>query len=183
MPNPKEAALPIHDMASRHPGLTTGIASSLNEAARVCLSRHHDSPTGVDIHHGGDESTVSVDWQPPTTGEQRAFADSTRTTELGAEACALAAVELTTGLIAVERSRRGTGADYLVGDSEPDTDDAENLTRLEIAGRDSISPASLERLLDDKTRQVVEGHDDRPGFAAVVGFNPCAVRIGRQVTS
>lgn len=170
-------------MASRHPGLTTGIASSLNEAARVCLSRHHASPTSVAIHHDGDESTASVDWQPPTIDERRAFADSSRTTELGAEACALATVELTTDLIAVERSRRGTGADYLVGDSEPDTDDAENLTRLEIAGRDSISSASLERLLDDKTRQVMDGHDDRPGFAAVVGFDPCAVRISRQVTS
>ena len=169
--------LPIEDMQARHTGLTPGLSQSLHEAARVCLSRHHLSPSTFLIDDNRVQLSASARWESPTLRERRAWADDDRTTENGAEACALAALELTRGLVAVERCRRGTGADYFVSVSEVVVDDIEDAMRFEISGTDRGAREEIVRRLRGKITQVRRGQDTRPGIAAVVGFESLEIRI------
>jgi hypothetical protein len=43
--------LPIDDMSARHIGLSLGLATSYNEAARVCLDAHHKSPAQFSVEN------------------------------------------------------------------------------------------------------------------------------------
>ena len=113
-------------MQQRHTGLTTAIADSYTEAAGVCLDRHHEPPVDFEIETRGAPTTATVEWQPPNDATRRAWANETDTTEAGAYACVLAAVELVKGLVAVHRAETLTGADYYVaspGDSPHDLED------------------------------------------------------------
>ena len=60
MANDDPPELPIRDMHTRHPGLTPGLSQSLNEAARICLSRHHRSPSTFVIDDNGVQSWASA---------------------------------------------------------------------------------------------------------------------------
>ena len=120
---PTESTLPIHDMEQRHTGLTKAIADSNNQAACVCLDRHHQAPTDFELETRGFRTTATVEWDRPDERTRRAWANETNATEAGAYACGLAAVELTRGLVAVQRAETLTGADYYVarpGDSPHD---------------------------------------------------------------
>ena len=133
---PTKPTLPIHDMEQRHTGLTTAIAGSYTEAASVCLARHHEPPVDFEIETRSAPTTTIVEWPPPTAATRRAWANETDTTEAGAYACVLAAVELAQGLVAVHRAETLTGADYYVtrpGDSPRDLEDCQ---RLEVSGVD-----------------------------------------------
>ena len=168
-------------MHARHDGLTIGTSTSINEAARVCLNRHHDSPTELLIDHEGVHTPASARWTAPTERELRGWADDIRATEHGAEACALAALELTQGLVAIERSRRGSGSDYVVAASAPLADDIEESMRLEISGSDHGSHAQLAYRLREKIDQLKRGRDIRPGWAVVVGFAIAEIQIAEAV--
>lgn len=124
------ARLPIHQMAVRHPGLTQATADANTEAASVCLNRHHVSPVDVDLDRDGATTVATVDWAAPDERTRRTWANETDTTEAGAYACALAAVELTDGLFAVGRAEILTGADYYIAPEGRGTDDLEECRRL-----------------------------------------------------
>ena len=92
--------LPLTDMANRHRGLTQPIATSYLEAARVCLDRHHTSPTEFVVQNGTEAVGVLVEWEATDERSRGVWANHIDTTEAGAYACALAAVEVTGGLVA-----------------------------------------------------------------------------------
>ena len=104
MQDPK---LPIHDMSTRHSGLTQDIAASLTEGARVCLDRHHQPLVTFVISDFDRQIRVVVEWEPPDERTKYAWANEIDTTEAGACACVLAAVELSDGLVAVRRAETG----------------------------------------------------------------------------
>lgn len=162
--------LPIHDMDQRHVGLTAAIADSYTEAARVCLDRHHQSPADFDLDRSGSQSTVAVEWQPPDARTRGAWANETDTTEAGAYACALAAVDLADGLVAVHRAETRTGADYYVAPRGNSPDDLENCLRLEVSGVDRGPQSVIEQRLRAKLDQAAAGNSNLPALAGVVGF-------------
>ncbi len=104
--------LRIHDMANRHSGLTEAIAKNLTEGARVCLDRHHQPPVEFQISNLGKKTEAVVKWETTDERTRRAWANEIDTTEAGACACTLAAVELSRGFVAVRRAETRTGADY-----------------------------------------------------------------------
>ena len=69
--------LPLEDMAARHPGLTYFIAGYYLEAARVCLDRHHTSPTDFSFQNDQEEGITTVQWE--TTGAQTRGAHNNET--------------------------------------------------------------------------------------------------------
>ena len=162
--------LPIHDMEQRHTGLTKAIADSYTEAASVCVDRHHQPPTEFDIETRGSSATATVEWDPPSARVRRAWANDTDATEAGAYACALAAVELMHGLVAVHRAETLTGADYYVACSGDSPDDLEDCQRLEVSGVDRGFRGVLERRLRAKLDQTAAGRSNLPALAGVVGF-------------
>ena len=163
-------ALPIQDMAQRHTGLTKAIADSYSEAVRVCLARHHRSPTDFDLDRSGTRSGAVVEWQSPDARTRGAWANETDATEAGASACVLAAVELTDGLVAVRRAETRTGADYYVAPHGASADDLEDCLRLEVSGVDRGPEHVVRQRLNAKLRQAAAGNSNLPALAGVVGF-------------
>jgi hypothetical protein len=172
--------LPFHRLAERHPGLTPAIGESCTEAARVCLDRHHTSPIVVSIDRPDAEALAKVlaEWSESTARERQAWANETDTTEQGAYAVALAAVELD-GLVAVRRAETRTGADYYISALGAPTDDLENCLRLEVSGVDRGDEHVVNQRLHQKVMQALSGASNLPALAAVVGFRACLIALDR----
>ena len=174
MQNP---TLPIHDMEQRHWGLTQAIAAYWTEGVRVCLDRHHQSPVMFQIRWTELNVDALVEWERTDQRTGAAWTNQNDTTEAGAYACVLAAVELLAGLVAVRRAENLTGADYYVAPSGTRSDDFESMIRLEVAGRDRASVSSLTALLECKLKQAEEGDSNLPAMAGVVGFSVRLIRL------
>ena len=166
----RSLALPIHDMEQRHHGLTKPIADSYTEAASVCLDRHHRAPTDFDLDRSGARAKATAHWQPSDERMRGAWANSNDATEAGAYACALAAVELTDGLVAVRRAETMTGADYYVAPPGSPLEDLEDCSRLEVSGVDHGPGATIAQRLRTKLDQAASGNSNLPALAVVVGF-------------
>ena len=166
MRNPQ---LPIDDMDERHEGLTPALAEALKEAARVCLDRHHVPPISVTIKRSERDMVADVEWETTDERTRGAWANVIDTTEWGAYACVLAAVELFDGLVAVFRAEHETGADYYVAPPDAGLDDMEEHIRLEVSGVDRGSESIVRYRLREKVDQLAEG-DDTLGIAGVIGF-------------
>ena len=164
-------------MARRHTGLTKPIADSQTEAARVCLERHHRSPADFDLDRNGTRSGVVIEWQPPNARTRGAWANETDATEAGASACALAAVELIDGLVAVRRAETGTGADHYVAPPGASADDLEDCLRLEVSGVDRGPEQVVRQRLNAKLRQAAAGNSNLPALAGVVGFRARLIAV------
>ena len=163
-------ALNIHDMEQRHWGLTRATAEYLTEGARVCLDRHHQPPVGFQIRWAERNAEALVEWEQTDDRTRGAWANRIDTTEAGAYACVLAAVELLAGLVAVRRAEQLTGADYYVAPPGASSDDFESMIRLEVAGRDMASVSGIASLLECKLQQAASGDSNLPAIAGVVGF-------------
>lgn len=167
---PPQPYLPIHNMHQRHYGLTKPIAKLFTEAARVCLDRHHCTPTEFDLDCNGSRSKATARWHPADRRTLGAWANSNEATEFGACACGLAAAELS-GLVAVGRAETMTGADYYMAPPGGDPpENFENCSRLEVSGIDRGMAGTITQRLKAKLEQAESGNSDLPALAVVVGF-------------
>jgi hypothetical protein len=103
VPNTGILKLPLEDMAARHIGLTEFKAGCILEAARVCLDRHHTSPTDFSYQNDQEEGITIVHWEITDTRTRGAY-NELDATEDGAYAIALAALEMLSGFVAVRRA-------------------------------------------------------------------------------
>jgi hypothetical protein len=168
--------LPLDDLADRHPGLTRAIAASDLEAAAVCLSRHHQTPTNCEIQDNGKSTIVTLVWAPPSPKTRMAWGNTTDTTEAGAYACAIAAIEQSRNLYTIRRAETLTGADYYIGPPGSDPKKLQNCYRLEISGTD-LATLGIRRRLKVKLAQAARGDSPLPAIAAVVGFKASLILI------
>jgi len=136
----------------------------------VCLDRHHVSPTEFSVQKEDQSVSAMVVWDATDQRTRAAWANEIDTTEQGAYAMVLAAVELTHGMVALRRAETTTGADYYVGLLETRTEDFESMYRLEIAGRDRASGRIVHATLLEKVEQARRGRSNLPAMAGVVGF-------------
>ncbi len=171
--------LPIHDMAERHRGLTVALAESYTEAARVCLDRHHESPVGFKITNSERVTDAVAEWKKTDERTRGAWANEDDATRDGAYACALAAVELSDGLVAVYRAETKTGADYYIAPAGKTLGDLEDCLRFEVSGVDRGGQSVVKRRLKEKREQTVRGNSNLPAMAGVVGFQSCVIRLSR----
>ena len=170
--------LPIHQMDQRHAGLTKAIAEHQTEGARVCLDRHHESPTSFLIEDSKRVVASVVYWTPTDERTQRAWGNEKYATEHGAYACALAAVELACGLISVSRAETGTGVDFYMAPPDTSVNDLENHIRLEVSGVGRGDGAAVAKRLADKLKQAKKGTSNLPAIAGgVVGFPTRQIRL------
>lgn len=175
--------LPIEAMAERHPGLSEPIAAGYLEAARVCLDRHHSPPRDFVIDNSPGRISVAVVWEIATARVRAAWANEIDATEAAAYCCALAAVELVMGLVAIRRADTLSGADYYVAVPNTAATDLETCLRLEVSGTDAGTPGSINRRLREKINQARAGNSNLPALAAVVGFDACVVAISALIAN
>ena len=158
--------LSIHDMEQRHHGLTKAIADMYTEAATVCLDRHHQSPTDFNLNGSGVRSEAVLEWRRSDARTRGAWANEIDATEAGACACALAAVELIDGLVAIHRAETKTGADYYIAPKGTSAEDLQKWLRFEVSGVDSGSESIVNKRLKDKLAQAAAGKSDLPRWPA-----------------
>ncbi len=161
--------LPLKRLADRHIGLTPELAASYLQAAQVCLDIHHLPPAEFTIRDGSSEALAMVEWEPSDERLRWAWANQNDATENGAYACALAAVELTRGLVAVRRAETTTGADFYIVPIGKQPADLKEWIRLEISGT-HLEEADVRTRLRQKIRQAARGQSSLPAIAMVVGF-------------
>lgn len=109
-----------------HPGVTEARARAHAEAACVCVARHHHSPAEYAVWDQDQQTAVRLEWEPPDERLLVAWANANETTEAGAVAVILAALEICTGMVAVRRAETRTGADYYVGPPGAGREDLEH---------------------------------------------------------
>lgn len=109
---------------------------------------------------------VEIAWDEPAA---RAIA-ARPTTEAGASAIILAAVEHARALFAAVRPDVGSGVDYYLLPDGAAFDDLEDAVRLEVSGVGRGAAAAVRRRLREKTEQALRGDSNLPVIAGVVGF-------------
>jgi hypothetical protein len=135
------------------------------------------SPTEFTVQNGNKTVRAMVQWETTDERVRSAWANDIDATEAGAYACALAAVELTGGLVAIRRAETGTGADYYIGPPDQPFDDLEGCLRLEVSGIDRGTAAAVARRLQQKTEQAAAGNSNLPTIAGVVGFRTQLIQL------
>jgi len=169
--------LEIENLSARHPGLTQPLADSYTEAARVCLDRHHESPQIFSLNNEKEILDAEVEWIKTTDKIRAAWANEIDTTEAGAYAVAIAAVEISESLFAVRRAETGTGADYYIASEKSNINDLEKAIRLEVSGIDVANEVMVNYRLNQKVKQAKLGNSNLPAMATVVGFQPKIIKL------
>ncbi|MCB0221004.1 MAG: hypothetical protein KDH09_15005 [Chrysiogenetes bacterium] len=151
-------------------GFSQGVATNAAEAASVCLEAvGHANPCRFKVA-GYVSKQVSVHRLDLDHSIRRAHADMQEATEDGATAIAIGAVREFTAHTGVERSYKGTGFDYWLGD-ESDTALFDRKGKLEISGTLRGDLAEIQKRVQQKKSQVKKGNiRNTPGWVVVVGF-------------
>jgi hypothetical protein len=172
-------ALELTTLDERHHGVTREIGAYFAQAAAICFSRFHTSPSIVRVT-GCDRPDASylVSWSAPTERVRDGWANDDDATRDGAYGIVLAAVERHLGLVALSRTPVGSGADYWIGPFEAFQNpidgliDYENAFRLEVSGVSYCGDESvLEGRVRQKIRQARMGKSSRPAITGVVAFS------------
>jgi hypothetical protein len=170
MASTAKKGLNLAALAEGHmPGLTRACGTSLAEAAAVCLEeRQHQN--GVTLHLTGVRTEqFSMEWPPVDDQARRCYNDFQEATERGAYGIAILIVCEVTGMVVVERSKKGPGFDYWLGDE----DDAllfAGKARLEVSGILSGSRSQVQARVRQKKEQVKPSDHLARGYVAVVEF-------------
>ena len=145
------------------------------EAASVCLDDcRHGSPVRLSVD--GDETPVyDLKWFSVDGQVRRTWADDQVTTEYGACGIAILVVSRIRGLTVLERSRKGTGFDYWMG--EPNEMPFVAKTRLEVSGIRRGDIHSITARVNQKIRQMSVSAGRLPGIVVVVEFSTPLVRM------
>jgi len=168
--------LDLADLGEGMPAITPAFGQMLAEAGAVCLDdcSHH---VGVQLSVAGTNTeALSVGW-PPVTPQMRAcYHDPEEATEHGAYGIAILLIRRATGFAVVQRSRKGTGFDFWVGD---DTElPFQNKVRLEVSGIRRGSTAQLEARVRQKVAQTSPtANTGLPAHIVVVEFSAPRCRL------
>ena len=122
-------------------------------------------------------SPVLAEWEPTDSRTKGTWANEIDATENGAYACALAAAEVSKGLVAVHRAETRTGADWYVAPKGKTFEDLEDCLRLEVSGVDHGPESAVLQRLKVKLKQAAAGESNLPAMAGVVGFKAALILL------
>lgn len=157
-------------LAEGMPGLTAASGQTLAEAAAVCLEdRKHQ--TGVRLPRSGlMNEDLHVEWLPVDDQNRRCYADMQEATERGACGVAILVIKEVTGMVVIERSKKGTGFDYWLGAKDYDGLPFQGTSRLEVSGILTGTKTQIDSRLKQKKDQIAPTDHIAPGYVAVVEF-------------
>jgi len=165
-----ERSMSLAALAEGMPGLTAASGQMLAEAAAVCLEdRQHQ--TGVCLPRVGLMiEDMHVEWLPVDDQNRRCYADMQEATERGACGVAILVVKEVTGKVVVERSKKGTGFDYWLGDKDSDDLPFKGTSRLEVSGILTGTKTQIDSRIRQKKDQIAPTDHIARGYVAVVEF-------------
>lgn len=162
----------LDELCNGMPGLTQSLGEVFRDAASVCLAHNrHVSDTELTVEGSLNDHAYSVKWPTPTKQVTAAFGDLSEAVEWGA--CGVAALLMfhLTELVVVERSAKGSGFDFWLG--EPDDEPLfQEKTRLEVSGILNGSSTAVRERVKRKVEQMRDGGVPGKGYAVVVHFAP-----------
>ena len=170
--------LNLNDLAAGLPAISPALGEALAEAAGVCLeSQGHDHGVLLRIT-GYRDTSYSLAWPQITDQILRSFNDPEEATEFGAVAVAVLLAKKEIGYSVIERSRRGTGFDYWIGD-ESEVPFA-GKARLEISGIRKGGRREVATRVNRKLRQIGRSGSSPAGYVIVVEFGTPLAEVQKQ---
>ena len=150
------------------------------EAASVCLEQCGHQITS-DLKIRGDYNKVFVMHRMPTTDQmRRCHNDLQDATELGAYGVAILTVRELVNLTVVERSRKGTGFDYWLGDENDFP--FQNKARLEVSGILEGEQSVIDARVKQKVEQTTRSDAMRlPSYVAVLEYSQPVIHLVKRV--
>lgn len=153
----------------KHHELTPAMGVNLSHAAAVCLEYHGHGLNTKAQGTGAYNKNYTLKRCAVTDGIRRSWADIQEATEEGACAIALIQVSKESKYQVIERSRKGTGIDYWLGDKSSFI--FQRKARLEVSGSISGDDKVLEQRLSIKEKQTEQSDGTGlPAIIVVVGF-------------
>lgn len=159
----------LAELCEGMPGLMPASGKMLGESAAICLeSRNHHS--GVKLALAGLSSNIILlEWSTVDDQQRRCYWDMQEATERGACGVAILVVREVTGEVVVERSKKGTGFDYWLGDKDDDLLFV-GKTRLEVSGILSGTTGEISSRIKKKKEQMKPSEHLAVGYVAVIEF-------------
>ena len=148
---------------------------ALAEAGGVCLeSQGH--VMGVQLRVSGYANNIyRLEWPPITDQISRTWNDLPEATEDGAMGIAVLLAKRETGHAVLERSRKGTGFDYWMGDES--TEPFQDKARLEISGILNGNDYEVRKRVRQKLKQTSRSNGLLPAYVIVVEFGKPLAQI------
>lgn len=166
---PTKKQLSLSALSDGMPAITPAHGQMLAEAAAVCLELKTHRP-GVGFAKAGlMTEDLLLRWEAVTEQARLCYADKPEATEWGAAAIAILFVREVTGMAVMQRSVKGTGFDYWVGDEDNELI-FQGLSRLEVSGILAGTPAQIAARIAQKKKQMDPSDDNGPGLVAVIEF-------------
>lgn len=168
--NPLE--LVLSDLALGLPAITPAFGAALAEAGAVCLEEQGHSQ-GVEIKVSGDFTVrFKLRWQSVTEQMLRCWNDEEFTTEQAAYAIAFLIIKKLTNLTIIERSSKGTGFDYWLGNVDSKAKNPfQNKVRLEVSGIRKGNERRVKARVKQKKEQTIPSDGEYPAYIIVVEFS------------
>ena len=167
--------LNLNELSNGLPAITPELGGALAQAAGVCLESQGHSQ-GVLLRVTGHlNHTYGLNWPSVTDQTRRTWADLEEATEYGAAAVAVLLTKKELGYAVVERSAKGTGIDYWLGD-ETEGPLFQNKARLEVSGILSAEESgrdaekAVARRVREKLKQTQTSSGSIPAYVVVVEF-------------
>ena len=151
------------------PAVTPHFGQYLAEAGAVCFESQGHVCGASFFVQGHYSRSFSVLWPTVTQQMRQCLNDPEEATEFGATGVAILLVKKLADFSVVERSRKGTGFDYWLGDSN--SVPFQNKARLEISGIRSGDPQRIKARVKQKLAQVDQSKKlCLPAYIVVVAF-------------
>lgn len=149
------------------------------EAAAFCLSENgHVAPKATQCQ-GVSATQVELSWTQPPVTAAATYRDRDVAAEHGAYAVAIALVNHLYGLDVIERSAKGTGFDFWMGESGTSELSFGSLARLEVSGIFN-GPSKVGSRLGQKLDQMFPTDHVAVGYAVVAEFGAPTLAVGQK---
>jgi hypothetical protein len=177
----KDLVLDLASLAKGMPALTPAMGRVQAECAAVCLNEHKHGQE-VDLSVGYTKPrTYRLRRQPVTQQMQQTHNDLDDAVEFAACGVAILLVRDLTGLTVIERSWKGTGFDYWMGEGTESGLPFQNMARLEVSGIRRGTPGQIATRVQKKKAQTKRS--DATGYKAyaiVVEFSRPHAEVGQR---
>lgn len=164
--------LTLGELSNGLPAITAEYGSVLAQAGAICFEdQNHQNGVELEVK-GTYQAKYQVYWQPVTEQMLRCWNDAEFTTEQGAYGVAILLMIDLTEYTIIERSRRGSGFDYWLGNKDNNGLPFQNVARLEVSGIRSGDESLVKARVSQKIKQVSPTDATKlPAYVVVVEFN------------
>ena len=173
--------LKLAELSKGLPAITPEYGSALAQAGAVCFEdQNHLNGVGLEVN-GTYQAKYQVFWQPVTDQVLHCWNDAEFTTEQGAYGVAILLMIDLTEYTVIERSRRGSGFDYWLGEKDDKGLPFQNAARLEVSGIRSGDDSSVKARANQKMKQVSPTDATKlPAYVVVVEFGRPLSQVAKK---